>query len=74
MGFGRGWLLRWGEMGIARMDADWEVSMDAFEEKANGHREKTKMQEMLKNKKILVSGAISKFDGHIYTFNFLKKI
>ena len=27
----------------------------------------------LKNKKILVSGAISKFDGHIYTFNFLKK-
>ena len=27
----------------------------------------------LKNKKILVVGAISKFDGHIYTFNFLKK-
>ena len=27
----------------------------------------------LKNKKILVSGAISKFEGHIYTFNFLKK-
>jgi len=27
----------------------------------------------LKNKKILVSGAISKFDGQIYTFNFLKK-
>ena len=27
----------------------------------------------LKNKKILVSGAINKFDGHIYTFNFLKK-
>ena len=27
----------------------------------------------LKNKKILVIGAISKFDGHIYTFNFLKK-
>jgi len=27
----------------------------------------------LKNKKILVSGAISKFDGHVYTFNFLKK-
>tara|TARA_B100001179_G_scaffold216753_1_gene188020 strand:+ start:196 stop:951 length:756 start_codon:yes stop_codon:yes gene_type:complete len=27
----------------------------------------------LKRKKILVSGAISKFDGHIYTFNFLKK-
>jgi len=26
-----------------------------------------------KNKKILVSGAISKFDGQIYTFNFLKK-
>ena len=27
----------------------------------------------LKNKKILVSGAISKFDGLIYTFNFSKK-
>ena len=27
----------------------------------------------LKNKKILVSGAISKFDGQIYTFNFMKK-
>jgi len=27
----------------------------------------------LKNRKILVVGAISKFDGHIYTFNFLKK-
>ncbi len=27
----------------------------------------------LKNKKILVSGAISKFDGHVYTFNFKKK-
>ena len=27
----------------------------------------------IKNKKILISGAISKFDGHIYTFNFLKK-
>ena len=27
----------------------------------------------LKNKKILVSGAISRFDGQIYTFNFLKK-
>lgn len=27
----------------------------------------------LKNKKILVSGAISKFDGQIYTFNFLKE-
>ena len=27
----------------------------------------------VKNKKILVSGAISKFDGHIYTFNFSKK-
>ena len=27
----------------------------------------------LKKKKILVSGAISKFDGQIYTFNFLKK-
>jgi molybdopterin-synthase adenylyltransferase len=27
----------------------------------------------LKNKKILVSGAINKFDGQIYTFNFLKK-
>ena len=27
----------------------------------------------LKNKKILVSGAISKFDGHVYTFNFSKK-
>ncbi len=26
-----------------------------------------------KNKKILVSGAISKFDGQVYTFNFLKK-
>ena len=26
----------------------------------------------IKNKKILVSGAISKFDGHIYTFNFSK--
>ena len=26
-----------------------------------------------KKKKILVSGAISKFDGHVYTFNFLKK-
>ena len=25
------------------------------------------------NKKILVSGAISKFDGQVYTFNFLKK-
>tara|TARA_B100000579_G_scaffold366954_1_gene327066 strand:+ start:4176 stop:4937 length:762 start_codon:yes stop_codon:yes gene_type:complete len=25
-----------------------------------------------KNKKILVSGAISKFDGQVYTFNFLK--
>ena len=27
----------------------------------------------LSNKKILVSGAISKFDGQVYTFNFLKK-
>ena len=27
----------------------------------------------LKNKKILVSGAISKFDGQVYTFNFSKK-
>jgi len=27
----------------------------------------------IKNKKILISGAISKFDGHVYTFNFLKK-
>ena len=27
----------------------------------------------LKNKKILVSAAISRFDGQIYTFNFLKK-
>ena len=27
----------------------------------------------LKNKKVLVSGAISKFDGKVYTFNFQKK-
>ena len=27
----------------------------------------------LKNKKILISGAISKFDGQVYTFNFKKK-
>ena len=27
----------------------------------------------LKEKKILISGAISKFDGQVYTFNFLKK-
>ena len=27
----------------------------------------------LKNKKILVSGAISKFDGQVYTFNFTKR-
>ena len=27
----------------------------------------------LKNKKILVSGAISKFDGQVYTFNFSNK-
>ena len=27
----------------------------------------------MKNKKILVSGAISKFDGQVYTFNFKKK-
>ena len=27
----------------------------------------------LKNKKILIAGAINKFDGHIYTFNFLQK-
>ena len=27
----------------------------------------------LKHKKILISGAISKFDGQVYTFNFLKK-
>ena len=27
----------------------------------------------LKNKKILISGAISKFDGQVYTFNFNKK-
>ena len=27
----------------------------------------------LKNKKTLISGAISKFDGHVYTFNFSKK-
>ena len=27
----------------------------------------------LKNKKILVSGAINRFDGQVYTFNFLKK-
>tara|TARA_B100000686_G_scaffold261461_1_gene274442 strand:+ start:581 stop:1342 length:762 start_codon:yes stop_codon:yes gene_type:complete len=27
----------------------------------------------LKNKKILVSGAINKFDGQVYTFNFSKK-
>jgi molybdopterin-synthase adenylyltransferase len=28
----------------------------------------------LKNKKILITGAISKFDGHIFSFNFKKKI
>ena len=28
---------------------------------------------MFKKKKILVSGAISKFEGHVYTFNFSKK-
>ena len=27
----------------------------------------------LKNKKILISGAISRFDGQVYTFNFAKK-
>ena len=27
----------------------------------------------LKSKKILVTGAISKFDGHIFTFNFKNK-
>ena len=27
----------------------------------------------LKNKKILISGAINRFDGQVYTFNFLKK-
>ena len=27
----------------------------------------------LKNKKILISGAISKFEGHVYTFNFTQK-
>jgi len=27
----------------------------------------------LKSKKILISGAISKFDGQIYTFNFKKR-
>ena len=27
----------------------------------------------LKNNKILISGAINKFDGQVYTFNFLKK-
>jgi len=27
----------------------------------------------IKNKKILISGAISKFDGQVYTFNFSKK-
>jgi len=27
----------------------------------------------LKNKKVLISGAISKFDGQVYTFNFSKK-
>ena len=27
----------------------------------------------LEKKKILISGAISKFDGQVYTFNFLKK-
>ena len=27
----------------------------------------------VKNKKILISGAISKFDGQVYTFNFTKK-
>ena len=27
----------------------------------------------LKNKKVLISGAISKFDGQVYTFNFTKK-
>ena len=27
----------------------------------------------LKKKKILISGALSKFDGQVYTFNFLKK-
>jgi len=27
----------------------------------------------LKNKKILISGAINKFDGQVYTFNFLNK-
>tara|TARA_Y100000590_G_scaffold357953_1_gene413040 strand:+ start:413 stop:1201 length:789 start_codon:yes stop_codon:yes gene_type:complete len=27
----------------------------------------------LKNKKILISGAISKFDGQVYTFNFTRK-
>ncbi len=39
MGFGRGWFLRWGEdegMGIERMDPDWEVSINVFEERANG--------------------------------------
>jgi len=28
---------------------------------------------VLKKKKILISGAISKFDGQVYTFNFSKK-
>ena len=27
----------------------------------------------LENRKILISGAISKFDGQVYTFNFTKK-
>ena len=27
----------------------------------------------LKNKKILISGAVNKFDGQVYTFNFLKR-
>ena len=32
------------------------------------------MTTALKKKKILVSGAISKFEGQVYTFNFSKKI
>ena len=44
IGFGRFGFLRWGGdggMGIARIDADWEVSMNAFEEKANEYTEKS---------------------------------
>ena len=41
--------------------------------KKNPSEKRTDLKNKLKKQKILVSGAINRFDGQVYTFNFLKK-